>query len=580
MVDELKNKLDEDGGPGYTSFGGRASNAGSYFSMGSLSAWFSKFFTKQGAKEVGKQATHRYDGPLQGDVVTNQMPLAPTSNAATFAINRTQPFHPEIEVNRRKRYQEYEQMDEYPEATTAFDIYADDASQRNLKGERWKVKTKSLEARDEVLELFQKIKLDKIYWDIIRNTCKYGDTFMELVLDINHSEAGIQKIKILNPNHIIRRENEYGHLVDFLQEIPDESNYDLFGPSREFANNAKTKYISLDRNQLVHARLHTSEPRFYPYGRGVAAGAIRIFRSLKLMEDAMLVYRLARAPERRIFYIDTGRLPSNKAEAFIERVKDKFKKEKYFGSNGSIDARYNPLSADEDYFVPVKGSNSGTKIETLEGAKNLGEVDDVKYFREKFLDALKVPKDFVYSLNEQPDRGSGASTIDVRFARAVMRIQHEVEVALEAIAKRHLKMKHYPPSIINALRIELPDPSHLFTKAKLEIEEQNSRVVQALVATGLFSKRRIYKEYYDMSDEEIEELTEELEKEMEREQELMPPPPTDAVGAPIPGAQPQVNPAPKPAMEDLEKLQKVKLLAESSNSPILKRFLKRVNMEC
>ena len=287
---------------------------------------------------------------------------------------------------------------------------------------------------------------------------------------------------------------------------------------------AGAAYSTLDRNQIVHFRLRTSDPGYYPYGKSIASLAIRVFRSLKLMEDAMLIYRLARAPERRIFYIDVANMPATKAEMFIEKVKEKFKKEKYYDSNsGTIDARYNPLSADEDFFVPTRGAQ-GTKIDTLPGAQNLGEVDDVRYFRDKLLAALKVPKDYIVEKDKSPERKANLSQLDAKFARVIGRVQQQVEMGLEQIARRHLALVGYPASLIKELRIQLPDPSDVFTKRKMEIDEQKARVVQAVVGLGIFPKSTIYKEFYDMTDQEIEQMKEELEKEQEeatqQEQEM------------------------------------------------------------
>ena len=163
-------------------------------------------------------------------------------------------------------------------------------------------------------------------------------------MDVNNPDAGVQKIKVLNPNYIIRVEDDYGYLKTFLQQVPKSSNADPSQGAFDMSTNSTkdAKFIELDKNQIVHFRLFTSDPKFYPYGKSVAAYGVQTFRSLRLMEDAMLIYRLARAPERRIFYIDVGNLPSSKAEMFMERVKEKFKKEKYSRGSG-IDARYNPL---------------------------------------------------------------------------------------------------------------------------------------------------------------------------------------------------------------------------------------------
>jgi len=516
MADEVKNneKLNEDS-IGYTSFGagGPDSRIGPYFyPSGRLGQFLARFFATKAAPYIAKQGD---DGPtpqapLAGDTVQNADVVMPDQMPAIGTMNRTTLQLPEIEKSRRERYKRFEEMDDYPEIGTAFDIYADDATQKNLRNARWTILSESQMVVDELNDMFKYIQLDRDYWDIIRNTVKYGDCFMETIIDVNNPKKGIQRIKVLNPNFIIRVENEYGYLTDFLQELPDKNDW--------------AAYITLDRNQIVHFRLRTSDPGYYPYGKSIASLAIRVFRSLKLMEDAMLIYRLARAPERRIFYIDVANMPATKAEMFIEKVKEKFKKEKYYDSNsGTIDARYNPLSADEDFFVPTRGAQ-GTKIDTLPGAQNLGEVDDVRYFRDKLLAALKVPKDYIVEKDKSPERKANLSQLDAKFARVIGRVQQQVEMGLEQIARRHLALVGYPASLIKELRIQLPDPSDVFTKRKMEIDEQKARVVQAVVGLGIFPKSTIYKEFYDMTDQEIEQMKEELEKEQEeatqQEQEM------------------------------------------------------------
>jgi hypothetical protein len=518
MADEVKDneKLDEDA-IGYTKFGDAPGTPmGPYFwPTGRLGQFLARFFATKAAPYMARQAD---DGAtpqaqLAGDTIQNPDVVTPDKLPAIGTMNRQTLQLPEVEKARRDRYLRYEEMDDYPEIGTAFDIYADDATQKNLRNDRWSVLSESQLVVDEVLRMFKHINLDRDYWDIVRNTCKYGDCFMETIIDVNNSKKGIQRIKVLNPSFIIRVENEYGYLTDFLQEIPEANNWDAYGSVADMM--AGAKYITLDRNQIVHFRLRTSDPAFYPYGKSIAAMAVRIFRSLKLMEDAMLIYRLARAPERRIFYIDVANMPATKAEMFIEKVKEKFKKEKYYNSSdGTIDSRYNPLSADEDFFVPTRG-NQGTKIDTLPGAQNLGEVDDVRYFRDKLLAALKVPKDYIVEKDKSPERKANLSQLDAKFARVIGRVQQQVEIGFEQIAKRHLALVGFPAALIKDLKIQLPDPSDVFTKRKMEIDEQKARVVQAVVGLGIFPKKTIYKEFYDMTDQQIEEMEDELKKEKE-----------------------------------------------------------------
>jgi len=418
------------------------------------------------------------------------------------------------EMDRKRRYREFEDMDNYPEIGSAFDIYADDCSQQNLNGSEWEIISDEDLVKQEISELFETITLDRYLWDIIRNTVKYGDCFIEIVPDLNDIKKGIQRIKILDPNYIIRVENEYGHLTDFLQEIPLREDWDVYGSVSEVMKNRQV--IPLDKNQIVHFKLHTSDPLYYPYGKGIAAVARQIYRSLKIMEDAMLIYRLSRAPERRIFYIDTGQLPSSKAAHYIEMQKAKFKKEKFFDQGtGQIDSRYNPLSADEDFFVAVNGQRSGTKIDVLPGAQNLGEVDDVKYFRDKLLAALKIPKDYIVEKDQSPERKANLAQLDVKFARTVGRIQKSIEIGLETIAKRHLAIKGFPFSLISRLKIKLPEPSDMAVKRQLDIDEQKARVVAAVKGLGIFPMEKIYKDYYKLTDAEIEKIREDLEDQSE-----------------------------------------------------------------
>ena len=225
MADEVKNeeKLNEDA-IGNTKFGDAPGNPmGPYFwPSGRLGQFLARFFATKAAPYMAKQGD---DGPtpqaaLAGDTIQNTDVVTPDKLPAMGSLNRTALQLPELERSRRERYNRYEEMDDYPEIGTAFDIYADDSTQKNLRNERWTVLSENQLIVDAVNRMFKKIQLDRDYWDIVRNTCKYGDCFMETIIDTNNPKKGIQRIKVLNPNFIIRVENEYGYLTDFLQEIP------------------------------------------------------------------------------------------------------------------------------------------------------------------------------------------------------------------------------------------------------------------------------------------------------------------------------------------------------------------------
>ena len=506
--------------------------------------------------------------PLQGDAVqNNQIVKIP----AEFGYAKSSyPILPQIEGDRKKRYKEYEDMDGYPEISSAFDIYSDDCTQENIDGTPWDIVTDDEMVKAEIANMFDQTNMVRYLWDISRNVVKYGDMFIETIIDLNNAKRGIQRIKILNPTYIYRVEDEFGYLKRFLQEVPKKSDWTSYGSIGPVLDDSRM--ISLDPGQIVHFRLHTSDPTHYPYGKSVAAAARVTYKSLKMMEDAMLIYRLVRAPERRIFYIDTGSLPASKAEMHIKKQMDKFKKNKnYNRQTGNIEENYNALAADEDFYIAVNGRGSGTKIDTLPGADNLGEVDDVKYFRDKLLAALKIPKDYIVEKDNTPERKANLAQLDVKFARVITRIQKSIEIGLETLAKRHLMLKGFPNTLINDLRIKLPAPSDMALKRQLDTDEQKARVVQAVKGLGIFPMDKIYKDYYQLSDNEIQEMKDGLEKD-QKDPALAgamggaPGAPPPAGGAlPPPGAPPEApppGPEPQPESIDIDNMKSLAIEAD------------------
>ena len=498
-----------------------------------------KFFKKFFSREVEDFRDDQYVDPVSNRKVSPPKPLQGDALqskevikiASEFNHEKTfYPILPQIEHDRKRRYREYEDMDGYPEISSAFDIYSDDCTQENIDGTPWNIVTDDDFAKTEISKMFETINMTRYLWDISRNVVKYGDLFIETIIDLNNAKLGIQRIKILNPSFIFRVEDEFGYLKNFIQEVPKKNDYTTYGSIGPRLDN--THMINLDPGQIVHFRLHTSDPTHYPYGKSIAAAARVTYKSLKMMEDAMLIYRLVRAPERRIFYIDTGSLPASKAEMHIKKQMDKFKKRKsYNAQTGNIEENFNALAADEDFYIAVNGKGSGTKIETLKGAENLGEVDDVKYFRDKLLAAMKIPKDYIVEKDQAPERKANLSQLDVKFARVITRIQKSLEIGLETLAKRHLMLRGFPSVVIDSLKIKLPAPSDMALKRQLETDEQKTRIVQAVKSLGIFPMKKIYKDYYQLSDNEIETIENELQKDQSN-------PVFGAMAAGLPGGAP------------------------------------------
>jgi hypothetical protein len=480
---------------------------------GRFFAFFQKFF---GGKKRGRPTSQP---PLAGD---SQSPAPDYAEDYAGGYGKSQGAHamPRVEQQRRTRYSDYERMDKEAEVGAALDIYADDATQENTREELFELTTDNDVLKREVERFIKQSRLDKHIWDIVRNVAKYGDCFVENVVDLNNVEKGIMRLKVLNPNFVYRIEDKYGYLKEFIQEIP-EKNSNSSDLSQSFMPDKRKKnMVKLNKDQIVHFRRMTSDADYYPYGKGVLAYAVRIFKSLMMMEDAMLIYRIQRAPERRAFYLETGNLPQSKVEAFVERIKAKFKKQSMWNSgSNTIDYQYNPLTVDEDFFIPIR-NGQGTKIDVLPGAQNLGETDDVKYFRDKLLAALKVPKDFIVEKDKSPERKANLSQLDVKFAKAVQRLQRDVELGLNVLLKRHLTLVGMPKSLIESVEMKLTSPSDMFEKRRLEVDEQKVRIVQAVKGLMLFDDEYLYKEYFNMTDAEVEDMKERVKKQQAEQPQM------------------------------------------------------------
>lgn len=534
MDENLKENMGATEFPSSSSYG---DDAVGY--RGRFAAFFQKFF--------GGSRRGRPPGvpPLAGDTQSAAAEV-PEDYAGGFGKTNGGHALPRVETQRRSRYQDYERMDKEAEVGAALDIYSDDATQENTRQELFELNSDNEVLKREVDRFIKQCRLDKHIWDIVRNVAKYGDCFVENVVDLNNTDRGIMRLKVLNPNYIFRVEDKYGYLKEFLQEIP--SRRSATDASQTFIPDKKKKNIvRLNKDQIVHFRRMTSDADYYPYGKGILAYAVRIFKSLMMMEDAMLIYRIQRAPERRAFYLETGNLPQSKVEAFVERIKAKFKKQPMWNAGtNSIDYQYNPLTVEEDFFIPIR-NGQGTKIDVLPGAQNLGETDDVKYFRDKLLAALKVPKDFIVEKDKSPERKANLSQLDVKFAKAVQRLQRDVELGLNVLLKRHLTLVGMPKSLVDTVDIKLTSPSDMFEKRRLEVDEQKVRIVQAVKGLMLFDDEYLYKEYFNMTDAQVEDMKERVKKQNEEQAQMGGAP--GAGGAPVPPG-PEGAPPPPPEGEE------------------------------
>lgn len=387
--------------------------------------------------------------------------------------------------------------------------------QKDEDGNIFKVLTANDEVREEVefLLLHRKmLNMNRNGWTWFKNLCIFGDWFVELVVNPDNPKEGVYRTMPLPPETMYRIETVKGKLIEFQQskEGPDYQAL-VRGPinnQNEIELN-QTTAIRFASSQITHFRIGDDRKTFFPYGQSLIEPARGPAHSLRLMEDAMVVYRLTRAPERRVFYIDVGQLPPFKAEAFIDRLKDQFRKRKVANNRGtpganSVEERWMPPAQDEDYWLPIR-PNSNTRIDTLPGAENLGEIDDAVYFRNKLLTSLNFPKN--YFNNEDPNATRiTLSAQDVKFARMIERLQSHFEDGILEIAERHLHLRGYPEDSYQDLRIKMTAPSDWRELSRAEVTTARYTNAGTLKSGQLMADYDIMIKILKYSEDEADEM--------------------------------------------------------------------------
>lgn len=402
------------------------------------------------------------------------------------------------------RYIDAEEMDDNPIIASAYDIYADDASQPDIVTEKsLEILTQDDVVRERLEHLFDKqIRIEEELWEIARTLAKYGNDFEEIIIKENE---GIVALNFCPPPTIRRIEGDRGELIGFIQDFKGQFNVntsDFFEAldNRGFDEPSvvmKDKIRCYEDWEICHMRLR-SRNRKSLYGFSVADSARWIWKRLTILEDAVIMYKLTRSPTRYAFYVDVGDLPPNEATGFLRKVKDDFKKRKFVNpKTGRMDQRYHSLAIDEDFFLPTRGGKDGTRVDLLSGPASQ-TMDDVEYFEEKLYAALKIPKAYL-SQSETLTKAS-LSQADVRFARTVLRIQREIRNGLKKIARVHLAATGIDPDATE-FELSLTVPSAIFELAKLEVE--GAKLDLAVRYKEFASEHWIMSKILGWSDDEI-----------------------------------------------------------------------------
>lgn len=411
------------------------------------------------------------------------------------------------------RQLDYARMDEYAEISSALDIYADDATQKDsTSGKVLWVESEDENIKEELTDLFDnRVDIENNIWEITRNLCKTGNDYEELI--IGGDNAGVVGINFLPTPSMRRIESDKGDLHGYIQTFSDNLDYTpeqfekMILKGGVGVNDTKD-VAAFEPWRVVHMRL-LSKYRESLYGWSVIDSARWIWKRLMLLEDAVMVYKLTRSPSRYAFYIDTGKAPAREAERIVREAMHRLKKRKFVNpKTGKLDLRANPMSMDQDFFLAMRDGRESTRVESLAGP-SYQQVDDVQYFLFKLYAALKVPRAYMGYDENMPSRAT-LSQEDVRFARTVLRIQREVINGMSRVAKVNLTAKRIDPASVN-FNVRMTVPSSIFELGQMEALRTRSELAAAMESH--VSHHWLLKNIYHLSDDEIETIMMDRKKE-------------------------------------------------------------------
>ncbi len=384
--------------------------------------------------------------------------------------------------NRAERYVDFDEMEYVPEIASSLDIYADEMTTHTDIRPMLRIKCANEEIKHILKNLYHNVlNIEQNLFGYCRTMCKYGDFFLYLDID---EHLGIRAAIGLPPQEIERLEGE------------DETNPNYV----QYQWN--TAALTLENWQVAHFRVLGND-KHAPYGTSILEPARRIHRQLILLEDAMMAYRIVRAPERRVFKIDVGGIPPQEVEQYMQKVMTQMKRHQVTNpKTGQVDLRYNPLSVEEDYYIPIRGGQSTTDISSLPGATYNGGIDDVKYLRDKLFSALKVPQSYLSMGEGATEDKTTLAQKDIRFARTIQRLQRIMTSELEKIGIIHLYTLGYREDDLLSFKLQLNNPSKIAELQELEHWKQKFDIAGS-ATEGYFSKRWIAENLLGMSEDEF-----------------------------------------------------------------------------
>ena len=423
------------------------------------------------------------------------MPYNPTMNYQTLRI---------------QLYTDYEAMDTESIIASALDIIADESTLKNEAQEVLQIRSADENVQRILYNLFYDIlNVEFNLWLWIRNMCKYGDFYLHLEIA---EKFGIYSVTPLSVYDMVREEGMDPQNPSYVCFKIDPMVIAAGGiNSRVKDRDGKIKF---ENYEIAHFRLLT-DANYLPYGRAFIEPARKTYKQYVLMKDAMLLHRITRAPEKRVFTIDIGNLPPNEVDAYMERLKNKMQKTPFVDKQtGEYNLRYNMMNVMEDFYIPQRGANSTTKIDTIKGLE-YNAIDDVNFLRDEMLAALKVPKAFFGFEKDLTGKATLAAE-DIRFARTVERIQRIVVSELYKIALVHLYTQGYDGAELGNFELSLTTPSVIYEQEKVALWKEKISLAKEMQDTKLVPSDWIYDNIFQFSEDQYDELRDLVAEDMKR----------------------------------------------------------------
>jgi len=450
--------------------------------------------------------------------------------------------------SRLQLFRDYDMMDNDPIISSVMDIYADESTVKDEFGQILSIRSKNDQIQDILHNLFYDIlNVEFNLWPWVRNMAKYGDFFLFLDID---PEYGVVNAIPLSVYETIRVEGQ----------DPDNPFSVKFKIENDFLAIGKK---DLDNYEVAHFRL-LSDTNFLPYGKSMVEGGRRVWKQLQLMEDAMLIHRIMRAPDKRKVLVDIGNIPPNEIDTHMQRIIDRMKKVPLVDpKTGDYNLRYNMMNITEDFYLPVRGKDSGTDITNLPGLQ-FNAIEDIEYLRNKLMAAFKVPKSFLGYEEDNSGKASLAAQ-DVRFARTIERIQRIVVSELTKIAIIHLYVQGFTDEELIDFELEMTSPSVIYEQEKLNLWKEKIQLANDMVNSKFLSREWIYHNVLQIAPDDAKKEQEGVEKDVEmlgkldakQQQAAQPPQPEQpAAGGEVPAEPSAEQPAEEPQepMDDVDQI--------------------------